>query len=189
MSFTETIAAARAFGAPGEPRPVPNQELLAVGLANVAGRIRSVPCRPGAVRHRRRSIAPPARARKWPNSSPPRPPSATLLLLAPLIALMPQCRAGSGGGGLFRGSDQARRIPRHPPRAPDRISLGGHCFRRSRSTGHPEGNPRRSDSPRCLRWRNRRTARRSTSWAASAARTCSGRARMNIRTTRAGPDC
>src|SRR5262249_48936195 len=30
MSFTESIAAARAFSAPGEPRPTPNQELLAV---------------------------------------------------------------------------------------------------------------------------------------------------------------
>ena len=37
MSFTETIAAARAFGAPGERRPNPNQELLAVGLGNIAG--------------------------------------------------------------------------------------------------------------------------------------------------------
>ena len=37
MSFTEGIAAARAFAAPGEPRPRPNRELLAVGLANVAG--------------------------------------------------------------------------------------------------------------------------------------------------------
>jgi high affinity sulfate transporter 1 len=37
MSFTETIAAARAFGAPGEPRPRPNQELLAVGLGNIVG--------------------------------------------------------------------------------------------------------------------------------------------------------
>ena len=37
MSFTETIAAARAFSAPGEPRPVPNQELLALGVANLGG--------------------------------------------------------------------------------------------------------------------------------------------------------
>ena len=37
MSFTESVAAARAFSAPGEPRPVPNRDLLAVGLANVAG--------------------------------------------------------------------------------------------------------------------------------------------------------
>src|SRR4051812_45517886 len=37
MSFTEGIAAARAFAAPGEPRLEPNRELLAVGVANVAG--------------------------------------------------------------------------------------------------------------------------------------------------------
>ncbi|MEW5742776.1 MAG: SulP family inorganic anion transporter [Myxococcota bacterium] len=37
MSFTESIAAARAFGTPEEPRPTPNQELLALGAANAAG--------------------------------------------------------------------------------------------------------------------------------------------------------
>ncbi len=37
MSFVETIAAGRAFVKPGEPLPAPNRELLALGLANVAG--------------------------------------------------------------------------------------------------------------------------------------------------------
>jgi high affinity sulfate transporter 1 len=37
MSFTETIAAGRAFTAPGEDRPDPNQELVATGAANVVG--------------------------------------------------------------------------------------------------------------------------------------------------------
>jgi sulfate permease, SulP family len=37
MSFTETIAAGRAFVNPGEPRPVANRELLATGAANAAG--------------------------------------------------------------------------------------------------------------------------------------------------------
>jgi high affinity sulfate transporter 1 len=37
MSFTETIAAGRAFAAPGEPRPEPNQELIATGAANLLG--------------------------------------------------------------------------------------------------------------------------------------------------------
>jgi high affinity sulfate transporter 1 len=36
MSFMETIAVGRAFAAPGEPRPDPNLELRAIGLANVA---------------------------------------------------------------------------------------------------------------------------------------------------------
>lgn len=37
MSFTESIAAARAFSSPGEPNPRPNQELFALGAANLAG--------------------------------------------------------------------------------------------------------------------------------------------------------
>ena len=37
MSFTESIAAGRAFARTGEPRPGANQELFATGLANAAG--------------------------------------------------------------------------------------------------------------------------------------------------------
>ena len=37
MSFTESIASARAFVQPGEPRPMANRELLATGVANIAG--------------------------------------------------------------------------------------------------------------------------------------------------------
>jgi sulfate permease, SulP family len=37
MSFTESIAAARAFAHPDEPRPVPNRELFALGAANALG--------------------------------------------------------------------------------------------------------------------------------------------------------
>lgn len=37
MSFTETIAAGRAFAADDEPAPQPNRELLATGLANAVG--------------------------------------------------------------------------------------------------------------------------------------------------------
>ena len=37
MSFTETVASARAFVNPGEPALRPNRELLATGLANVGG--------------------------------------------------------------------------------------------------------------------------------------------------------
>ena len=44
MSFTETIAAARAFGAAGEPRPEPNQELLALGRRQRAWAACSAPC-------------------------------------------------------------------------------------------------------------------------------------------------
>jgi MFS superfamily sulfate permease-like transporter len=37
MSFTESIAAGRAFARPDEPRPDPDRELLALGLANAGG--------------------------------------------------------------------------------------------------------------------------------------------------------
>jgi high affinity sulfate transporter 1 len=37
MSFTETIAAGRAFAGSGEPRPTPNRELFATGVACAAG--------------------------------------------------------------------------------------------------------------------------------------------------------
>src|SRR5262249_38374813 len=39
MSFTETIAAGRAFAASGEPVPQANRELLATGLANAGGAV------------------------------------------------------------------------------------------------------------------------------------------------------
>ena len=37
MSFTESIAAGRAFAREGDPRPAPNRELIALGIANLAG--------------------------------------------------------------------------------------------------------------------------------------------------------
>ena len=37
MSFTESIAAGRAFARHDDPRPVPNRELVALGMANLAG--------------------------------------------------------------------------------------------------------------------------------------------------------
>jgi len=37
MSFVETVAAGQAFREPDEPRPEPNQELLAIGLTNLIG--------------------------------------------------------------------------------------------------------------------------------------------------------
>lgn len=89
MSFTETVAAARAFRAPGEPRLVPNRELLALGLANVAGGFwGAMPAGGGttqtAVNRRagaRTQLAGLVTAVAT---------VATMLLLAPLIALIPQ---------------------------------------------------------------------------------------------------
>jgi SulP family sulfate permease len=89
MSFTESIAAARAFGAPGEPRPVPNQELLAVGLANVAGGLFGAMPAGGGTSQTAVNRAAGART-QMSGLVTAAAALATLLLLAPLIALMPQ---------------------------------------------------------------------------------------------------
>jgi high affinity sulfate transporter 1 len=89
MSFTESIAAGRAFAEPQEPRPLPNRELLALGLANVGGGLLgAMPAGGGTTqtavnRHAgaRTQLAELVTAAGA---------LATLLLLAPLIALMPQ---------------------------------------------------------------------------------------------------
>jgi MFS superfamily sulfate permease-like transporter len=89
MSFTETIAAARAFGAPSEPRPEPNQELLAVGLGNVAGGfLGAMPAGGGTTQT---AVNRKAGARTQVAELVTAAAAvATLLLLAPVIALMPQ---------------------------------------------------------------------------------------------------
>jgi MFS superfamily sulfate permease-like transporter len=89
MSFTETIAAARAFHARGEPRLVSNQELVAVGAANLVGGFfgamgagggttQTAVNRHAGARSQLAELVTAAAA------------LATLLVLAPLIAPMPQ---------------------------------------------------------------------------------------------------
>lgn len=88
MSFTESIAAARAFAKPGEPRPLPNQELLAIGMANVAGGfLGAMPAGGGTTQTAvNRSAGARTQMAELVTAAAA---VATLLLLAPLIALMP----------------------------------------------------------------------------------------------------
>jgi MFS superfamily sulfate permease-like transporter len=88
MSFTESIAAARAFSKPGEPRPLPNQELLAVGAANVAGGLfGAMPAGGGTTQTAvNRSAGAQTQMAELVTAAAA---LATLLLLAPLISLMP----------------------------------------------------------------------------------------------------
>lgn len=89
MSFTESIAAARAFGAADEPRPDANQELLALGAANVAGGLFSA--MPGGGGTSQTAVNRLAGARTQVAELVTAAASAaTLLLLGPVIALMPQ---------------------------------------------------------------------------------------------------
>ncbi|WP_348648517.1 SulP family inorganic anion transporter [Rhizobium sp. RHZ01] len=89
MSFTETIAAGRAFAVPTEPSIKPNRELLATGAANLAGAFfGSMPAGGGTSQtavvravggqSQKASLVTAAAA------------AATMLFLAPLLGLLPQ---------------------------------------------------------------------------------------------------
>jgi high affinity sulfate transporter 1 len=88
MSFTETIAAARAFAHPGEPSIDANRELVATGAANVGGALfgampagggtsQTAVVRSAGGRSQKASLATAGAA------------VATMLLLAPLLGLLP----------------------------------------------------------------------------------------------------
>jgi len=89
MSFTESIAAGRAFAEPQEPRPLPNRELLALGLANAGGGLfGAMPAGGGTTQTavNRRAGARTQMAELVTAAGA----LATLVLLAPYIALMPK---------------------------------------------------------------------------------------------------
>ena len=71
MSFTETVAAGRAFAESGEPRPEAIRELMATGLANAGGAfLGAMPAGGGTTQtavNRRGHVL------TWPGWSPPRP--------------------------------------------------------------------------------------------------------------------
>lgn len=89
MSFTETIAAGRAFAGRGEPRPDPNQELLATGVANAAGGLfGAMPAGGGTSQtavNRRAGARTQVAALVTAAAA-----TAILLFLAPVMGLMPQ---------------------------------------------------------------------------------------------------
>lgn len=89
MSFTESIAAARAFAGRGEPRPEPNRELLATGLGNlVGGLFGGMPAGGGTSQtavNRRAGARTQLAGLVTAGAA-----VATLVLLAPLMGLMPQ---------------------------------------------------------------------------------------------------
>ena len=88
MSFTEGVASARAFALPGEPRPRPNRELLAVGVANVAGGLFGA--MPGGGGTTQTAVNRKAGARSQMASLVTGAVAiATLLALGPVIGLMP----------------------------------------------------------------------------------------------------
>jgi sulfate permease, SulP family len=94
MSFTESVAAARAFAAPDEAPLVANQELLALGLANVAGGFFGAMAAGGGTTQTavNRHAGAKSQLAELVTSAGT---VATLLFLAPFIALMPQAALGA----------------------------------------------------------------------------------------------
>ena len=89
MSFTEGIAAARAFAIPGERRPEPNRELLATGVANVVGGLFGA--MPGGGGTTQTAVNRKAGAQSQVACLVTAGIAiATLLILGPVIGLMPQ---------------------------------------------------------------------------------------------------
>jgi high affinity sulfate transporter 1 len=89
MSFTETIAAGRAFTRPGDPRPNPNQELVATGAANLLGGLFGA--MPGGGGTSQTAVNLKAGARTQVASLVTSGVTlATLLFLAPVMGLIPQ---------------------------------------------------------------------------------------------------
>lgn len=89
MSFTESIAAGRAFARHDDPRPEPNRELLALGCANLAGSF--FHCFPAGGGTSQTAVNARAGARSQMSELVTvAVVVATLFVLAPLISLLPQ---------------------------------------------------------------------------------------------------
>jgi SulP family sulfate permease len=89
MSFTESIAAGRAFAAHNDPPPLPNRELIAIGASNLAGSF--FQCFPAGGGTSQTAVNSRAGARtQVADLVTAAMALATLLFLSPLIGLLPQ---------------------------------------------------------------------------------------------------
>jgi len=94
MSFTETIAASRAFARNDEEALRPDRELVSTGLANVAGAL--IGAMPGGGGTTQTAVNSRAGARtQLAEIVTAAMALMTILFLAPLIAIMPQCALAS----------------------------------------------------------------------------------------------
>jgi sulfate permease, SulP family len=89
MSFTETIAAGRAFARSDEPAPRPNRELFATGLANAGGALLGAMAAGGGTTQTAVNRLAGARTQAA-EIVTAAAALVTMLFLAPVIALMPQ---------------------------------------------------------------------------------------------------
>ena len=152
MSFTETIAAGRAFARSDEPSPKANRELLATGLANAGGAL--LGAMPGGGGTTQTAVNRLAGARTQLSEIV----TAAMTLshydvLGAAHWLNAASYAGSGGHCLFDRIDQACGISRNSQRSSHRVYLGSHRIRGSGAGRNTAGNRRRDyrlDGGPCL---------------------------------------
>ena len=89
MSFTETVAAGRAFARKGEPAPRANKELLATGLANVGGALLGAMPDGGGTTQTAVNVSAGARTQLAAIVTAAMT-LVTIFFLAPLVSMMPQ---------------------------------------------------------------------------------------------------
>ena len=123
MSFTETIAAGRAFAVPTDPPIKANRELVATGAANLGGALLGAMPAGGGTSQTAVVRAAGGRSQKA-SLVTAGAALATMLLLAPLLGLMPNATLAAVVIVYSIGLDPAGRVPRHPQRALDGIPLG-----------------------------------------------------------------
>jgi SulP family sulfate permease len=88
MSFTESIASARAFARPGDPPVDANRELVAIGAGNIAGALTG--CMPSGGGASQTAVVAAAGGRSQRTSLVTAAAAlATMLLVAPLLGLLP----------------------------------------------------------------------------------------------------
>ena len=113
MSFTETVAAGRAFAANDDPPLRPNRELLATGLANAGGALLgAMPAGGGTTQTAVNRMA--GAQTQLAELVTAGATLVTMLFLAPLIGLMPQATLAAVVIVYLGWADPAQRFPNHP---------------------------------------------------------------------------
>ena len=142
MSFTETIAAGRAFARNDDPPINANRELVATGAGNLAGALLGAMPSGGGTSQTAvvRSVGGQSQKASLVTAAAA---VATMMLLAPLLGLMPHATLAAVVIVYSVGLDQAGGVPRHPRGALDGVPLGADRLRRRAGVRHAQGHRRR----------------------------------------------
>ncbi len=141
MSFTETVAVARAFAQSGEPALRPNRELVATGIATAGGALLGGISAGGGASQTAVNRSAGARS-QLAGLITGGVTLLTMLFLAPLISLMPQATLAAVVIVYSVGPDSAGGVPGDSGGAAQGVHLGDRRFRRGHAPGYSRGHPR-----------------------------------------------